>query len=63
VLSDIHRQIDAAPAGLVDQAKKAVGLDQTDIETYEPGLPVVAFRFSDTVRASRPYRIARTAGR
>jgi glutamate decarboxylase len=53
VLSDIHREVPKA-GGLIDNAKAAVGLDQTDVETYEPGLPVVAFRFSDAFRAQNP---------
>lgn len=53
MLSDVHRQVDssAGSKGLLEGAKAAVGLDQTDVETYEPGLPVVAFRFSDKVRS------------
>jgi len=45
VLSDIHRAL-----GAQDQ----VGIESEDLEDYEPGLPVVAFRFSDTFKEKNP---------
>jgi len=53
VLSDVHRQTGEA-GGLIEGAKAAVGLDQEDVETYEPGLPVVSFRFSDEFKQRNP---------
>jgi glutamate decarboxylase len=53
VLSDIHRQVGTS-GSILDSAKAAVGFDQTDVESYEPGLPVVAFRFSDQFKADNP---------
>ncbi|KAI0340621.1 glutamate decarboxylase [Trametopsis cervina] len=49
VLSDIHRPADKS---LVGSAKGA--LDPDSAENYEPGLPVVAFRFSDKYRSQYP---------
>ncbi|GJJ08699.1 hypothetical protein Clacol_002918 [Clathrus columnatus] len=43
VLSDIHRPVDG---------KKIE--DETDVESYEPGLPVVSFRFSDDFQKENP---------
>jgi len=48
VLSDIHRPV----SGLVTSAKLAV--DEEDIESYVPGLPVVSFRFSDEIKQKYP---------
>ncbi|KAF8162966.1 glutamate decarboxylase [Crassisporium funariophilum] len=45
VLSDIHRAVGA---------KDATGIDSSDIEAYEPGLPVVAFRLSDDFQKKHP---------
>ncbi|KAH9483727.1 Glutamate decarboxylase [Psilocybe cubensis] len=45
VLSDIHRAVGA---------KDPHGIDDADIEAYEPGLPVVAFRFSDNFKEKHP---------
>ncbi|KZP04962.1 glutamate decarboxylase [Athelia psychrophila] len=55
VLSDIHRPAKAS-AGLLAGAKSAAGgaPDEEDVESYEPGLPVVAFRFSDAFQAAHP---------
>ncbi|KDQ59469.1 hypothetical protein JAAARDRAFT_174798 [Jaapia argillacea MUCL 33604] len=51
VLSDIHRPI----PGLITDAKQVVGgFDEENIENYEPGLPVVSFRFSDEFQAKYP---------
>ncbi|OCH95645.1 glutamate decarboxylase [Obba rivulosa] len=52
VLSDIHRP--AESAGVISGAKKVIGFDEEDIESYVPGLPVVAFRFSETYRNQYP---------
>ena len=49
VLSDIHRPIDSQNA-----LKRAVGVDETNVENYHPGLPVVSFRFSDDFRQKYP---------
>jgi glutamate decarboxylase len=54
--------VDSTPTSgkgsLIENAKSAVGInsnvDQTDIESYEPGLPVVAFRFSDDFQQKYP---------
>ncbi|KDQ33636.1 hypothetical protein PLEOSDRAFT_42493, partial [Pleurotus ostreatus PC15] len=46
VLSDIHR-----PSGGGEAAKD---FDEESIESYEPGLPVVAFRFSDSFKEKYP---------
>ncbi|KZT44602.1 glutamate decarboxylase [Sistotremastrum suecicum HHB10207 ss-3] len=53
VLSDIHRQVPSA-GGVLEGAKKIAGIDETNVESYEPGLPVVAFRFSDDFKAKYP---------
>ncbi|KAF9483776.1 glutamate decarboxylase [Pholiota conissans] len=45
VLSDIHR----APGARLEE-----GIDSPDIEDYEPGLPVVAFRFTDDFKKKNP---------
>ncbi|KAF5331067.1 hypothetical protein D9619_005931 [Psilocybe cf. subviscida] len=45
VLSDIHRAVGA---------QKQESIDSTDIEEYEPGLPVVAFRFTDAFKEKHP---------
>ncbi|KAF8803528.1 glutamate decarboxylase [Phlegmacium glaucopus] len=47
VLSDVHRKASSpelVPAGIV----------HTDVDAYEPGLPVVAFRFLDTFKQENP---------
>ncbi|KAN0105453.1 Pyridoxal phosphate-dependent transferase [Russula decolorans] len=46
VLSDIHR-----PVGGGDATRS---LDELEVEHYEPGLPVVAFRFSDGFQKKYP---------
>ncbi|TFK72542.1 glutamate decarboxylase [Pluteus cervinus] len=43
VLSDIHRRVDSAKA-----------VDEDNVESYEPGLPVVSFCFSDQFRQDHP---------
>ncbi|KAJ7134982.1 glutamate decarboxylase [Mycena crocata] len=50
VLSDIHR---VDPSRTVGAAVKAV-VDEQDVESYVPGLPVVAFRFSDEFQKNYP---------
>ncbi|KAJ7581046.1 glutamate decarboxylase [Mycena floridula] len=50
VLSDIHRKVGTATGAI----KEAVGLDDQDVESYEPGLPVVSFRFSDNFKQDHP---------
>ncbi|CAK5279539.1 unnamed protein product, partial [Mycena citricolor] len=50
VLSDIHRP---NPERSVGSAVKAA-LDETNVESYMPGLPVVAFRFSDQLKQQHP---------
>jgi len=47
VLSDIHR-----PVGGLESGNKIK--DETDVESYEPGLPVVSFRFSDVFQKEYP---------
>lgn len=65
VLSDIHRPVNRgdgkAKGGVLCEMKHAVGLaknglnkDEEDVETYTPGLPVVAFRFSDAFKEKNP---------
>ncbi|KAF5391314.1 hypothetical protein D9757_002083 [Collybiopsis confluens] len=49
VLSDIHRKKSGTGAGL----KEAVGIDDNIVD-YEPGLPVVSFRFSDEFQKEYP---------
>jgi glutamate decarboxylase len=48
VLSDIHRHV----GGSGDIATRSA--NEGDIESYEPGLPVVAFRFSDDFQKKYP---------
>jgi len=48
VLSDIHRQV----GGSGNIATRSA--NEGDIESYEPGLPVVAFRFSDDFQQKYP---------
>ncbi|TDL27212.1 glutamate decarboxylase [Rickenella mellea] len=56
VLSDVHRPASGASAtALLQGAKKAVGagaseFDEEDVESYVPGLPVIAFRFTDNFK-------------
>ncbi|KAI0262895.1 glutamate decarboxylase [Gloeopeniophorella convolvens] len=51
VLSDVHRPL----ASITATAKQAIGVvDEEDIDIYEPGLPVVAFRFSDEFQKKNP---------
>ncbi|KAF7304696.1 Glutamate decarboxylase [Mycena kentingensis (nom. inval.)] len=50
VLSDIHRP---DPKRSVGASVKAA-IDSDDVESYCAGLPVVAFRFSDKLRAEHP---------
>ncbi|TFY71766.1 hypothetical protein EVG20_g1257 [Dentipellis fragilis] len=52
VLSDIHRPVEGV--AMMDVAKRAVAFDETDVENYQPGLPVVSFRFSDEFKAEHP---------
>jgi glutamate decarboxylase len=57
VLSDIHRPTTASRSagGILESAKAAtVGIDEEDVESYEPGLPVVSFRFSDEFKQRNP---------
>ena len=49
VLSDIHRHMDGQ-----NVLKKAGGVDETNVESYHPGLPVVSFRFSDDFKQKYP---------
>ncbi|KAF8892646.1 glutamate decarboxylase [Infundibulicybe gibba] len=51
VLSDIHRKVGG---GAVASVKDAIGIDEGDVENYEPGLPVVSFRFSDKFQQDHP---------
>jgi len=44
VLSDVHRKASTVLAKFLD----------SDVEVYEPGLPVVAFRFSDQFKQKNP---------
>ncbi|KAI0042697.1 glutamate decarboxylase [Auriscalpium vulgare] len=54
VLSDIHRP-PSAGMSLTQLAKYALDAgDRDDGQNYEPGLPVVAFRFSDEFQAEHP---------
>lgn len=53
VLSDIHRPVGSSGV-VAEAAKRVVGVDETDVETYEPGLPVIAFRFSDKFQQAHP---------
>jgi glutamate decarboxylase len=53
VLSDIHRPVSTG-GDLLEGAKKAVGINEEDVESYVPGLPVVAFRFSDEFQKKHP---------
>ncbi|GAA6022511.1 hypothetical protein JCM10207_008538 [Rhodosporidiobolus poonsookiae] len=53
VISEIHHLKDKEQQSLLDKAKQSVGaLD--DIELYNPGLPVVAFKFTDEFRREYP---------
>ncbi|EMD38622.1 hypothetical protein CERSUDRAFT_123187 [Gelatoporia subvermispora B] len=52
VLSDIHRPPHAV--SIVSGARQAIGLDEEDVDSYVPGLPVVAFRFSKNYRERYP---------
>jgi glutamate decarboxylase len=51
VLSDIHRSVGSKGISAITQA---VGLREADVELYEPGLPVVSFRFSDEFKQKYP---------
>jgi len=51
VLSDIHRSVGGAGGVSTTSAHR---VDEEDIELYEPGLPVVAFRFSDNFQQKNP---------
>jgi len=51
VLSDVHRPV--LNGGLLQGAKQAI-LNEEDVESYVPGLPVVAFRFSDKFQEQHP---------
>ncbi|RDB24023.1 Glutamate decarboxylase 2 [Hypsizygus marmoreus] len=51
VLSDVHRKLETSK----EYVKEAMGLgDEEEIESYVPGLPVVAFRFSEAFRKNHP---------
>jgi len=52
VLSEVHQFVNKP--GLLENTKKAVGIDEEDIENYFPSLPVVAFRFSDKFKQNNP---------
>ncbi|KAK1222792.1 glutamate decarboxylase gad1 [Marasmius sp. AFHP31] len=52
VLSDIHRKLENTGSGAA--IKDAVGINDDDVESYEPGLPVVSFRFSDDFQKKYP---------
>jgi glutamate decarboxylase len=56
VLSDIHRPISgkSTTSTIGSAVSKAVGYDESDVESYVPGLPVVAFRFSDEFQKNNP---------
>ncbi|KAI5124067.1 hypothetical protein M0805_003894 [Coniferiporia weirii] len=55
VLSDTHRPAAGASPGLIESAKQMTGVrDEEDVESYEPSLPVVAFRFSDFFKEKCP---------
>jgi len=49
VLSDIHR---SDSSSIVEDLK--LKIDQEDVESYIPGLPVVSFRFSEAFRTKYP---------
>jgi len=51
VLSDIHRP---ASSSVVGDFKSTFKMDQEDVESYTPGLPVVSFRFSEAYRTKNP---------
>ncbi|GAA94495.1 hypothetical protein E5Q_01147 [Mixia osmundae IAM 14324] len=54
LISDIHRPATTV-SGAVAEVSKAVGARPTDdVEYYVPGLPVVAFAFSDSFRKNNP---------
>lgn len=53
VVSEIHHLKSDQDQSLVDKAKQATGLSD-DIDSYIPGLPVVAFMFSDEFRNEYP---------
>ncbi|KPV72538.1 uncharacterized protein RHOBADRAFT_46583 [Rhodotorula graminis WP1] len=53
VVSETHRLKPTANQSLVDKAKQATGIVD-DIEAYMPGLPVVAFMFSDEFKREYP---------
>ncbi|KAF9792428.1 glutamate decarboxylase [Thelephora terrestris] len=50
VLSDIHR----SNSSVLGDVKSALVAEQGDVENYLPGLPVVAFRFSENFRTKYP---------
>ncbi|KLO12024.1 glutamate decarboxylase [Schizopora paradoxa] len=52
VLSEVHQLVNQP--GLLENTKKAVGIDEEDVENYAPSLPVVAFRFSDKFKQEHP---------
>lgn len=56
VLSDVHRPAQTSGTGMLEGAKKAVGatVDEENIDSYVPCLPVVAFRFTDEFQAKYP---------
>jgi len=50
VLSDIHRPV----SSVVGDIRSTFKMDQEDVESYAPGLPVVSFRFSEVYRTKHP---------
>jgi len=52
VLSEVHHFVNQP--GLLENTKKAMGVNEEDVESYLPSLPVVAFRFSDKFKQSNP---------
>jgi len=55
VLSEIHTPTASTGGKQIAQAiGKAAGFDEEDIESYQPGLPVVSFRFSDEFKQKNP---------
>lgn len=50
VLSDVHR-----PAGALSAIANKAGLGEDDAEFYEPGLPVIAFRWTDEFKQKHPH--------
>jgi glutamate decarboxylase len=51
VLSEIHRPVSSSVVGDLTSTLK---VNQEDVESYMPGLPVVSFRFSEAYRTEHP---------